>query len=391
MEINEYQASSGRMIREDSQVVNIAHAFDASDEMFKVKSMQKKWRESWPGAAVDNTQWDVVIGSGGSVAVSGGNLTVNAGVNANAEVSLLSKEVFSVPFKLSFGLGLSQRIANNTFRVEAVSVDPATLAPDEKNIIGFTFDGTSATLAKYSVKNNSSAAVVSSASVTVPTTAGAVSYYEVEPFADEAWFHGGTMDSNAGRTASFRKHKDIPNPNALYKIRIVSVNGGTAPASATTLTCPYICCNDYAELTAEITAGRGQSAAGQAIGVIINATAPVSNTPASPTTYQITSAATTNGANVKSSAGNLYTLTAANLSASVRYVKIYSKSTAPTVGTDVPIMTIPLPATSFQCINFGSMGVRVASGIGVAITGAMAVADTTAIAAGDVQLGITYI
>jgi hypothetical protein len=83
------------------------------------------------------------------------------------------------------------------------------------------------------------------------------------------WFHSSVLDTTNGRSNSYRRHQQIPDPNALYKIRLRWLNGGTAPASSTNATLQYVACQDYAELTAEITAGRGQSVAGQALAVAV--------------------------------------------------------------------------------------------------------------------------
>lgn len=162
-----------------------------------------------------------------------------------------------------------------------MSVDPTTLVPNGQHSLGWKFNGTSATQGIYFVQNGGLAALDSSAS-TIPTTVSG-SVYEIEPFSDEAWFHGGVLDSAAGRSNSYRRHQQIPDPNAIYKLRIRWVNGGTAPASSTNSVMQFAACQDYAELTAEITAGRGQIVAGQAIGVAVTSmpttTVTVSGTP----------------------------------------------------------------------------------------------------------------
>jgi hypothetical protein len=107
--------------------------------------------------------------------------------------------------------------------------------------------------------------------------------------------------------------------------------------------------------------------------------------------HTLTSAATTNATNVKATAGHVYELTVDNFTASIKWFKLYNKATAPTVGTDVPVLTIPVPANSYVTLNFGTTGKRFATGIGIAITGAQAVADTTAVAAGDTHSQLSYI
>ena len=72
--------------------------------------------------------------------------------------------------------------------------------------------------------------------------------------ADEAWFHGGTLDGVTSRSNSYRKHQGIPDPNSTYKIRLRWLNGATAPASTTNAILAFVACQDYAELTAEETA-----------------------------------------------------------------------------------------------------------------------------------------
>ena len=296
------------------------------DNPLPVQSIQKKWRESFPGTSLDTSRWDIALGSGApALSVSGGALTFGSGTTTNAVSALVSKETFSVPFRVSIGFSLSQRIANQTFHFEAVSIDPITKQPDDKNIISLQFDGTTATQAKYAVGNNGVTPLVSSAS-TIVTTASA-SVIELEPFADEAWFHSSAIDTTSGRTNSYRRHQNIPDPNAIYKLRLRWVNGATPPATNTNAVVLYIACQDYAELTAEITAGRGQSVAGQGVGVNVvtmpTTTVTVSSMP-NTTTHTLNSAATTNATNIKSTAGNIYGIVASNINAAARYLKVYN-------------------------------------------------------------------
>lgn len=109
------------------------------------------------------------------------------------------------------------------------------------------------------------------------------------------------------------------------------------------------------------------------------------------TTTSVNSAASTNAANVKTTAGTVYALTANNTSAAAKFIRLYNKASAPTVGTDTPVLVLTIPANSSQTYSFGGVGLRFATGIGHAITNAAAVLDATAVAAGDVQLTYTWI
>ena len=125
------------------------------------------------------------------------------------------------------------------------------------------------------------------------------------------------------------------------------------------------------------------------------ATQPVSGTVTithpTPTASTINSAATTNATVVKATAGTLFNMLIWNNGAAPAYVKLYNKTTAPTVGTDVPVTVMPVPAGGFLPVNLGVTGFRFATGIGLAITGGAPDADTTAVAAGQVKVITSYI
>jgi hypothetical protein len=108
------------------------------------------------------------------------------------------------------------------------------------------------------------------------------------------------------------------------------------------------------------------------------------------TSRLLSSAATTNATSVKASAGTVRKIICNNTVASDRFLKFYNKASAPTVGTDTPILTLTLPAST-KNIQLPLDDHYFSTGIAFAITGAAADADTTAIAAGDITaLNITY-
>jgi hypothetical protein len=133
----------------------------------------------------------------------------------------------------------------------------------------------------------------------------------------------------------------------------------------------------------------------------VSATQPISGTvtatvtPPAPTTpYYLNSAATTNGALIITGTSGLAAFYATNTGATPAFVKLYNKATAPTVGTDIPEMIIPVPAAvsgvpgvATQIFSF--IGMRFALGLGIAITGAVADSDTTAVAAGQVRVKLS--
>lgn len=118
-------------------------------------------------------------------------------------------------------------------------------------------------------------------------------------------------------------------------------------------------------------------------------------TPLAPATpYFVNSAATTNGALILTGTSGLAAFWATNTGAAAAYVKLYNKATAPTVGTDVPEMIIPVPAAvggvpGVASLPMGFNAFRFALGLGIAITGGAADADTTAVAAGQVKVKLS--
>lgn len=103
----------------------------------------------------------------------------------------------------------------------------------------------------------------------------------------------------------------------------------------------------------------------------------------------VSAAATTNATVAKASAGDVHMVSGYNAAAAVRYLKIYNKATAPTVGTDTPVLTLALaPSSAF---NIPLWGQYFATGIAYALTTGSADADTGALTLADVVgLNITY-
>lgn len=460
--------------------------YDAADDMVKVKSVQKKWRDSFTRPLTD--LWDITASGGTTATAAAGVLTIASGTTAAGYAELLSKETFTIPFRAMFGVQ-NTRHASNHHIMELVSVDAVTGAPDGKHCLQVDIGGAAsvtATQMLYYVQNGG-LVPLASAAATIVTTA-TYSVIELEPFSDEAYFHSRTIDATTGRANSYVRHQQIPDPSAVYKLRIRSMNHaawkpitnavagtgdvirltsaahgytgtptvwvealngvlngsaevrgnyaitvvdantieltgttfagayvtgsgrvalGAAP-TAVNLQFQFINCQDYAELTAEITAGRGQAVEGQAIGArLVASTAAIGSvtvasgtvttvttagTPAAPATpYILNSAATTNGALVLTGTSGLHAFYATNTGATAAFVKLYNKATAPTVGTDVPAMIIPVPAAvsgvpGVATLPIGFNGFRFALGLGIAITGAVADSDTTAVAAGQVKV-----
>lgn len=108
------------------------------------------------------------------------------------------------------------------------------------------------------------------------------------------------------------------------------------------------------------------------------------------TLHHAISAATTNATSVKASAGAINSLHVCNANAAVRYFKLYNKASAPTVGTDTPVMTVLVPPNGSIALDLGAYGVRLGTGIAYALTTGIAVADTGAVGLSDMSVHISY-
>ena len=256
-------------------------AYDSQNDMFKINSMQKKWKDTFPGTTLDITKWNVVqTGAGMSIGVASNELTIATGTTVNSETIILGKEIFTIPCRVLFGMQISQKIANQEFYLELVSVNKDTGLPDGLNKAAYKIsyaDHANGSYHSYVVQ----AGGMSDLSTTqnyINTVVGTYSILELEVFSDECWFHSRQLDSANGRSASFVRHQQIPDPNAYYAVRLRCKNGATAPASSTNFKFQFVNVVDYAELTCEVTAGRGNVAAGQAVGVNVLNSVSIGNT-----------------------------------------------------------------------------------------------------------------
>lgn len=110
------------------------------------------------------------------------------------------------------------------------------------------------------------------------------------------------------------------------------------------------------------------------------------------TPYQLVAAAGTNATSVKASAGTVYGVQVSNVNAAVRYLKLYDKSSAPTVGTDTPVKTIVIPGNTAGAGNTIAFpyGIAFANGIALALTVEPTVAGSTGVTASEHVVNLDY-
>lgn len=92
--------------------------------------------------------------------------------------------------------------------------------------------------------------------------------------------------------------------------------------------------------------------------------------------------------NLKTTAGRLYNINVYNSTAATRYFRLFNKASAPTLGTDIPVMVVAIPANSSKEMTLD--GIPFSLGIGIAVTTDAAQLASTLATAGDVQASIVY-
>ena len=111
------------------------------------------------------------------------------------------------------------------------------------------------------------------------------------------------------------------------------------------------------------------------------------------TPWAAVSAANTNGTNIKGSAGAIGFIYAVNMTATVKYLKLYNYATTPSPGTTTQFCALPIPASGTTGAGFMlpiPNGMYFSIGIGIGITTGYLTGDTGATSVGDVFLLIGY-
>jgi hypothetical protein len=130
----------------------IAGAYDWTDDMLKIKSMQKKFRDSFNGTEINPARWEIAATGGGIThTVADGAVTISTGTTLDDELTLTSRTTFTIPLRVMVAVNMSQRIVGQSVWLELVSIDPTTAQPDGRSAAAWRLDGASPTLANYEV------------------------------------------------------------------------------------------------------------------------------------------------------------------------------------------------------------------------------------------------
>lgn len=396
-----------------------AQAYNANSDNYRAGTSKSRFKDDFFNFDTTNN-WRVIQNPAGQLitvdGISGGSryLNINTGLNSGDETILLSKQTFKPPVKFACAVSISQRIVNQEFYIELIGVDdngnvvtestfPSQTVNNALNAVGLLWDGATAANLKYALRAEGISELVSGsiagqttlASGTTPNF-NATAQFEILLQTELTNITARLVNSAASGTQITNRTDYVPDTSLNYAVRIRVKNTGV-PASASDFRVHFIRLIDAARLSVDfgMIGGTGMDMLAAPVKVTTMPTTTVqgtsTTTPVAPTLTQRIAAAGTNPLLVKSTAGSLYGLTCYNYTAAVKYLKIYNKATAPTVGTDNPILTIPIPPNDVRVLDFGPVGIRFSTGIGLAMTVNQADNDTVGVAASDLKANLSYV
>ena len=259
------------------------------------------------------------------------------------------------------------------------------------NWLASEYSGASATSSSFDCQRRGWAS--GNTTATISTTAGTGHIGQIAFDVLAASYSDSLVASNTVYQWSNRatRLENIPDEDVSLHFFMVVQNGSTAPTSSTTLTVGFLQAEDQGRNKVRITSSDPVGSHPQPVQIMGGTTA-VTGTilPVTPTTTFTNSLAPTNALLIKSTSGMLWSAVVSNTSAAARFLKFFNLTGAPTVGTSVPVFTVPIPPGGTVLVNGGSNGIRFGTGISLAITGAAGDLDTTAIGAGDVKVATTF-
>lgn len=251
----------------------------------------------------------------------------------------------------------------------------------------FTYDGTSATSFKYQTQRNGWPGTSNTPASNTTASPGHVCVYNVEDGVATVLDHlraTATSSVLSLRAQAFQDLADGTIPMVLQ----LRVPNGNAPASGTTWTLAFIDYEQYAPQQVSLVSARPMNPTPQYVAVQGTPSVYTFYTASVGTMYSLTTTASTNAANIRNAKAVLGEVTISNVTATACYVKFYNKSSSPTVGTDIPVLTIPVPANTTVNMAFG-LGKAFSTGLSIAVTAGAAATDTANAVAG-VQISATY-
>lgn len=182
--------------------------------------------DTFPGSSL-GADWITATGTGGSIAVSSGAVTIGGGTTANA-VTYICQKVDYAPIEAHITMSISQRIANQDIITRFTDTcDPASIAQYAQ----FRWTGTSNTVVYAETKGEDAQTEGVATSLTQGASSNVYSY-AIEFPGDTVAF---SYDSTDTLESSILAQRSIETPNMMTPMYlwIGIMNGASAPGSNT--------------------------------------------------------------------------------------------------------------------------------------------------------------
>lgn len=316
-------------------------------------------------------------------------------------------------FVMIYGIADQTNFANLTTATQVASIVDATTFTIA---FGASFTGTARGGAVFRINGGSAPAALGQVITNIQSSGGIVTLtgnasWSGIAIGEHLCIHGArdaTTGANLGLDGIYKvlgQSTTIMTCVAAKTGQVIPTLGSTACGGAviktTDVRLHFVRALDYTRTIVEVEPGLNRGSPAYALPVNVGNTVSVTSSSitlvpsttagGASTLHHLISAATTNATSVKASAGMLNNCIVSNNGAAVAYIKLYNKASAPTVGTDIPVLTALVPVNGTISLELGAYAERFTTGIAYAITGGMAVADVTAVAANQVAVHMSYL
>ena len=234
-----------------------------------VGGMRQLWRDDFPGVVIDPDKWSTVVDPGMTVSVSNSLVTIapNAAAAYVGETVLVGTRRLTAPVRAVLGLKTAAaRVVGQYVFFELVAVN-ADGTLDENNRISFGNQISSTTATAWSYTTVADGEVVSAnvgSLANLTNTAGALAEIVIDN--EEVTIATGLM--NAGRAiGGISLQTNLPDPMREYVVRIRIGTDATYTGAGANVILYHVLALDYAEVSAEVTGGRGLSPSSQSVPV----------------------------------------------------------------------------------------------------------------------------
>lgn len=352
-------------------------------------------RDDFGGSSLNTSKWwAIATGTGMAYSVTGSELVITTGTTSGDELVFRSKARWRADnLRADFQIRLSQRIANQEFRVRLTTLDGSSY-------VEWMFDGTTATTQKIQSAQNGSTYTTSATSLPTLATNPPAYGYNIDLRRGSAVWGYRLLHSYSQTTyTSQQRDRLFPTADEEVYVEIRAKNTGTA-GSTTTFAVDVVNVQHDAPVGVTVEGGTGGIESTRSVPVTLagsnllatttmGTVTPIAGSASGGTPSRTRAAASTNATSVKASAGRVHSIHLTSNAGGVTFFKLFNKASAPTVGTDVPILVVRLAAGAVVNVE-PPLGIQCSAGIAFCMVTGSADTDATAVTAGDIDATITY-